>query len=150
MTRDVEYFFMCFLVICTLSFEKFLFSHLPISSLGHWFFWSLVFRAPYKFWLLHLLLDVKLAKIFFHYMNCLFSLVTASLLWRSFLVSCSPNLSVLSVSYWTTGVLIRNLLPMPICSSIYPILSCKSLNECLRPYIKVSDSLWIGICTGWI
>jgi hypothetical protein len=51
MIRDIEHFFMCFLVICT-SFENFSSVHLPISSLSHWYFGSLILCAPYKFWLL--------------------------------------------------------------------------------------------------
>jgi hypothetical protein len=37
---------MCVLAICTSSFEKFLFSLYPISSLSQWFFESLVFELP--------------------------------------------------------------------------------------------------------
>jgi hypothetical protein len=48
--RDVEHFFMYSVAICTSSFEIVCSVHLPISSLV-WFFWSLVFWAPCKFWL---------------------------------------------------------------------------------------------------
>jgi hypothetical protein len=36
MARDSEYFFMCLLAIWIPSFEKVLFSFLPMLSLGHW------------------------------------------------------------------------------------------------------------------
>jgi hypothetical protein len=47
MARHGEHFFMCFFTIWIASFEKAVFSHLPIFSLGHWFGRCLVFWAPY-------------------------------------------------------------------------------------------------------
>jgi hypothetical protein len=43
MTRESEYFFMCFLAILISSFEKVLFSSVAHSLLVHWFGGSLVF-----------------------------------------------------------------------------------------------------------
>jgi hypothetical protein len=76
MARDVDHSFMCFLAICTSSFEKFQFIcpflHWIIDSLGVYSFW-----APGKFWLL-IPCQMYLAKIFSHSVGCLFCLMTVS------------------------------------------------------------------------
>jgi hypothetical protein len=50
MARDVEHFFIYLLAICISSFEN-CSVHLPISSLGGWFFGRLVSWSLCKFWL---------------------------------------------------------------------------------------------------
>jgi hypothetical protein len=51
MTRNVEHLFMWFLPFGLLPLKKLCSVLLLISSLGHWFFGSLVFWAPCIFWL---------------------------------------------------------------------------------------------------
>jgi hypothetical protein len=51
MVRDVEHFYMCILATW-ISLKKLFSVHLFMSLLSHWVFGSLVFGAPYAFWLL--------------------------------------------------------------------------------------------------
>jgi hypothetical protein len=58
--------------------------------------------------------------------GCFFSLVTISFAMQKLFSFIYSYLSVLSLNCWAIGVLFRNLLPVPICSSIFPILSYSS------------------------
>jgi hypothetical protein len=75
--QGVEHFFMCLLAILPLPLRIPCLIHVPISSLGCWFFWSWVFWVPCRFWILVPYTN-KLAKIFSHSMGCLLSLLTIS------------------------------------------------------------------------
>jgi hypothetical protein len=62
---------------------------------------------------------------FFHFVGCLLIRWPFLLLYRSFLISCSPICQCFP-RCWAFWVLFRKLLPMPISSSIFPALSCTS------------------------
>jgi hypothetical protein len=54
------------------------------------------------------------------------------LLWRNFWVSRSPICQSFSLNCWAIGFLLKKLLPMSICSGVFPILSCYSFKvSCL-------------------
>jgi hypothetical protein len=81
MAMDDEWwasFFMCFLGIWTSSFEKVLFSSVAYLFIGHWFWWSLVFWAPFIFYLSVPCLIYSLANFFSHSVGGLFNLETIS------------------------------------------------------------------------
>jgi hypothetical protein len=78
MARDGEHFFMCFLAICTSSFEKVLF-----STVAHCFTTSLIFGefsflSSLYILVISLLSDVYLANSFSYSVGGLFNLETIS------------------------------------------------------------------------
>jgi hypothetical protein len=54
----------------------------------------------------------------------LFSLEIISFVVQKFLNFMQSHLSILSLSCWAPGVLLRNSLPIPIVSRVFPALSC--------------------------
>jgi hypothetical protein len=98
--------------------------HLPIYSMGCWFFRGLVFWVPCIFWLS--IPCQMLAKIFSHSVGRLFILVTVSFAVQKLFSLMQSHLSILSLNCWAIRVLFMKLFPMPLCSSAFPILSYSS------------------------
>jgi hypothetical protein len=138
MPKDVEYF-LYLLAICTSSFENYLF-----SSRTHFFIeWLILqefsFWVPCWFWLL-ILSNEQLAKIFSYSVGSLLSLVTVSLLCRSFLLSCSPIrwscLSVVEPLEFSSG---SHCLCLDVME--FPLLCFQTFSS----YIKIFVPLWIDL-----
>jgi hypothetical protein len=51
-TKEIEYFFVYLLAICTSPLKIPYSIHVPISSLEYWFFWGWIFWACCRFWIL--------------------------------------------------------------------------------------------------
>jgi hypothetical protein len=89
MTRYGEHFSCIFCSFWLLPLKGLCSLHSPISSLGHWFFGSLVFWAPCIFWLLVLFLMYSWQR-FSLTLWVAFQFKVFLLLCRSFLILCSP------------------------------------------------------------
>jgi hypothetical protein len=85
--------------------------------------------------------DVKLAKIFSHSVGGLFNLKTISFVVQKLFNCMQSYLSIPSLSYWATWVLLRKYLPMPIASSVSPALSFTSF--------KLSGLILISTLSGY-
>jgi hypothetical protein len=84
-----------------------------------------------------------LAKISSHFVCCLFSLVTGSFAMQKLLSLMQPYLSILSLNCWDTGVLLRKPLPMPICFSVFPIVSHSGFKvSALWSTLNFSSTWW--------
>jgi hypothetical protein len=128
MTKDDDHLFIYLLAIGTSCFENYLcssFAHLFSGCLVLWevrFLSSLYIYTDYSS--LVRCIDRKDFLPFCrlsHKFRYFFPLMS-----RCYLARCSPILSILSLNSWTSGVLFRKLLPMPICSSVFPVLSYSS------------------------
>jgi hypothetical protein len=121
-----------FFAIWIFSFEK-----VQFSSTAHFFMGSLIlgecsFLSSLYILVIRPLSEVKLANIFFHSVGGLFSLETISLIVQNLFSLMKSHLSILSHSCWADGVLLRNSLPVPITSWVFPALSCTNFRvSCL-------------------
>jgi hypothetical protein len=80
--------------------------------------WEVSFLSSLYFLVMNALSDVQLAKILFHYVGCLFSLVIVSFVIQK-LFSFMAHLSILPLDYWSIGVPFIKLLPMPMWSNVF-------------------------------
>jgi hypothetical protein len=62
--------------------------------------------------------------IFSHFVGGLFSLETISFVVQKLFNFMKSHLSILSLSCWAAGILLRKFLPIPISSRVFPALSC--------------------------
>jgi hypothetical protein len=101
-------------------FEKCLLSSFVCLFNVFWLIVGLVFWAPciYYYSLLR-----WFSKIFFHFVDCLFSLVTASFAVQKLCTFMQSHLSIIYLKCWAFGALFRKLLLMSVCSSAFLILS---------------------------
>jgi hypothetical protein len=117
----VSIFSCVFLQFEFLLLRKFCLVQLPTSLLVHWFWESLVFKLPvyscYQtfFWCVA-------GKHFLPLCGGLFSLETISFVEQKLFNFMKSHLSILSLSCWTAGVLLRKSLPIPIASRVFPAL----------------------------
>jgi hypothetical protein len=95
---------------------------------------------------IHLILDEYLAKIFFHSLNCLFTVLIVWLC-RSFQFDVITFIKSLAFVSWASRVLFRKSLSMSIFWNVCPcfILLAKSLSS----YVNVFDLFWVNFCSGW-
>jgi hypothetical protein len=113
MTKDVEYFFMCFLTIQDSLVEKSLFSSVP-----HFFNWVIWFSGL----LLDIrpLLDIGLVKIFSQSVDCLFVLLIVSFALQKLLGFMRSHLSIVDLRAWANGVLFRKFSLCQCVQGYYP------------------------------
>jgi hypothetical protein len=65
--------------------------------------------------------DEQLAKIFFHFVNCLLILVIVSFDVQKLLNMMQVQLSIVAPISWAIGDLFRKSLPRPLSSNVFPI-----------------------------
>jgi hypothetical protein len=70
--------------------------------------------------------DVQLENIFSYFVGRFFSLQTISFVVQKIFKFMKFHLSILSLSCWAAGVLLRKSLPIPIASRVFPDLSWTS------------------------
>jgi hypothetical protein len=120
--KDVEHF-SC--IYCISPSENCLF-----SSFAHLFSGSLILCRVrlWAFCIFWLLIPCQMHswQIFSHSVGCLFSLVTFFSAVKKLFSLMQSHLSILSLNHWAIGVLFIKLLPIAICSSVLPILSCST------------------------
>jgi hypothetical protein len=97
--------------------------HVPISSLGCWFFGGWVFWVPCRFWIL-VPYWIVAAKIFSYSVGCLLRLVTVSFAVQKFFSLMQSHLSIVSLRW----VLFRKSFPIHICSSVFPTVFWSCFN----------------------
>jgi hypothetical protein len=122
MARDEKHFFMCFLAIWVSSFEKVLF-----SSLAHFFIGSLILGELSFLSSLYSGCQSFVWCIFGKYF---LPLCGCSLQFRDHFFCCAEPfnimksyLSILSLTCWAAGVLLRKSLPIPVSSTVFPASS---------------------------
>jgi hypothetical protein len=107
-----------------LSLKNFCSVHLPIFSLDHWFFGSLVFWAPCKFWLF-IPCQILAGKCFFPFCRLSLQSVTTSFVVQKLFSFTWPHLSSLSLNHWAIGVYLGSYC-LFLYSSIFPLLFLSS------------------------
>jgi hypothetical protein len=115
MTKDMEHFFRCFLIIQYSLVENSLFSSVLHFLIG--LFDSLKSNFLSSLYILDIspLSDVGLVKIFSQSVGCLFVLLTVSLALQKLCHFMRSHLLILNLTSQSTVVLFRNFPPVPVC-----------------------------------
>jgi hypothetical protein len=119
--------------------------HVPISSLGCWFYGGWVFWVPYKFWIL-------LPYWMSSWQRFPPFLCAVSWIWWMFPLLCRSS------SVWCRLICSFFLLEpfefslgshfLYLFVPVYFLLLPGLLSN-FRPYIKIFGPLWVDFCTGW-
>jgi hypothetical protein len=131
-----------------LPLKKFYTVFLLIASLNYWFFGSLVFWAPCKYWLL-IPCQMNSWQLFFSFWGQPSQFSDAFLCWTAsyfHVVSpiCQSFLLIEEVLEFYLGSY-RICSYVPLYSLFFPAVASKTFIF----YLKVFDPLWIDIYTGW-
>jgi hypothetical protein len=135
MAKDVEHFFMYLLDIFT-SFENCVFSSFSHLFVGFLILCGFSFLSFLNILLFYLVKCIPGKDLPF----CRLSPSSSdSFLCRNFIVRYSSTCEFFLIIAELIGILLRMLLPMHLCSSVFPILSCNYFR--FRSYNKIFDPL---------
>jgi hypothetical protein len=97
--------------------------NVPISSLGFWFFGGSAFWVPCRFWVLVLIRWI-VGKDFIPFCELSLEFSNYFFFVQKFFSAMQSHLFIISLRCWAFWVLLRNLFPIPVCSSVFTTTSC--------------------------